>query len=76
MHDLSRLSTAMRTTDTRDTAEFLKHRNALRRTIVRVVFELDGGTWSLEDDHIVDQCERWLIDRIHPLHRPNTEEVA
>lgn len=73
MHDVSRLSVAMRTADTRNTGEFLKHRNALRRTLVRIVFELDGGTWALEDDHIADQCERWLLERMNPLRE--TEEA-
>lgn len=61
----SRLAQALRTIAPAETQEYLKHRNALRRTITRVVFELDA-CWSMEDDAILDEVERWLRGRIRP----------
>jgi hypothetical protein len=60
----TRLSSAIRASEQNGTANFLKHRNAVRKCLVRILAEIDNSDWTMADDHILDQIEHWLRDRM------------
>jgi hypothetical protein len=60
----TRLTHAIRATNTNGTTQFLRHRNAVRKTLVTILADIAGSDWSMADDHILDQIEAWLRDRM------------
>jgi hypothetical protein len=64
MHE-TKLSTALRSANQSDTQTFLVHRSSLRRTMIRILAEIDNSTWTMRDDELLDLAEAWLKERIH-----------
>lgn len=64
----TRLSSAIRASENNGTAAFLKHRNSVRKCLVRILADIDNSEWTMADDHILDRVEHWLRDRMstHP----------
>lgn len=60
----TRLSTALRAASNGETQEYLTHRSALRKTMIRILADIDNSNWTLADDELLDLAEAWLKARI------------
>jgi hypothetical protein len=70
----TRLSTALRAASSGETQQFLTHRSALRRTMIRILADVDDSNWTLRDDELLDLAEAWLKERL--LHSPGLPRVT
>jgi hypothetical protein len=68
----TRLSTALRAANQSETQEFLTHRSAIRKTLIRVLADIDSSNWTMRDDEILDLCEAWLKERLLRRGMPKT----
>ncbi len=73
---MTRLSTALRAATNGETQQYLEHRSALRRTLVRILVDIDNGNWTLRDDEILDQAEDWLRERLRGTTLPKAPSYA
>lgn len=64
MNHETRLSTALRAASNGETQQYLTHRSALRRTLVRILADVDQSNWTMRDDEILDAAEAWLKERL------------
>jgi molecular chaperone GrpE (heat shock protein) len=63
MHE-TKLTSALRSATNGETEQFLTHRSALRRTMIRILADIDNSNWTMADDHALDLAEAWLKERL------------
>lgn len=71
----TKLTYAMRAASNGSTEAFLRHRNALRKTMVLIIADIAGSDWSMAEDALLDSAEAWLRDRMGATARLPRAEV-